>query len=157
MQTNNIESIFNYQVLSEKLASAGQPERDHFKQIQSAGYQVVINLAMPDSGHAIPDEASLVEGLGMEYLAIPVVWSAPQPANLAAFFQAMDDRQEQKVFVHCAMNFRASTFIFLYRVLRQHTPLEEARQTMLEMWEPDDTWQNFIDSALAKSAGTQTS
>jgi len=157
MQTNNIESIFNYQVLSEKLASAGQPERDKFKQIQSAGYQVVINLAMPDSGHAIPDEASLVEGLGMEYIAIPVVWTAPQLADLTAFFQAMDKRWDQKVFVHCAMNFRASAFIFLYRVLRQQEAPEIAREDMLEIWEPDEIWQKFINAALEKSAGIQAS
>ena len=110
---------------------------------------------MPDSDHAIPDEASLVEVLGMEYIHIPVVWSAPQPGDLAAFFTVMDRLQKKKVFVHCAMNFRASAFVFLYRVLRQAVPLETAHQSMLDIWEPNETWQGFIDRSLAKSAGLQ--
>ena len=150
MENNALGSIFNYLTISEQLASAGQPDLQHFNAIQSAGYQVVINLAMPDSDHAIPEEASLVEGLGMEYIYIPVVWTSPQPENLADFFTALDARQENKVFVHCAMNFRASAFVFLYRVLRQAVPLQIARQSMLEIWEPNETWQAFIEQSLAK-------
>jgi protein tyrosine phosphatase (PTP) superfamily phosphohydrolase (DUF442 family) len=87
----------------------------------------------------------------MEYVYIPVVWTAPQPADLSAFFKAMDERQDKKVFVHCAMNFRASAFVFLYRVLRQAVPLETAKQSMLEIWQPDETWQEFIDNSLDQS------
>jgi protein tyrosine phosphatase (PTP) superfamily phosphohydrolase (DUF442 family) len=151
MQNSELDAIYNYLAISERLASAGQPERQQFNQIQSSGYQVVINLAMPDSDHAIPDEADVVEGLGMEYVYIPVVWTAPQPADLSAFFKAMDERQDKKVFVHCAMNFRASAFVFLYRVLRQAVPLETAQQNMLEIWQPDETWQEFIDNSLDQS------
>ena len=149
MQNIGLDNIFNYLPISDRLASAGQPDRRQFSQIQSAGYQVVINLALPDSDHAIPEEAALVAGLGMEYVYIPVIWTAPQPSDLTDFFKAMDERQEKKVFVHCAMNFRASAFVFLYRVLRQSVPIEIARQNMSEIWQPNETWQQFIDNALA--------
>jgi hypothetical protein len=45
---------------------------------------------------------------------------------------------------------RVSAFMFLYRVLRQDVPLEEARATMNQLWEPNATWQKFIDAALAR-------
>ncbi|MDR3576915.1 MAG: protein tyrosine phosphatase family protein [Anaerolineaceae bacterium] len=154
MQNNNLQDIYNFRPISAVLGSAGQPERDQFAAIQSAGYQVVINLAMPDSTRAIPEEASLVREQGLEYVYIPVVWVEPQPSDLAAFFRAMDERQDKKIFVHCAMNFRASAFVFLYRVMRQGVPLETARQDMLEIWEPNDIWQRFINGALAHSAGS---
>jgi hypothetical protein len=35
-------------------------------------------------------------------------------------------------------------------VLWQGMPLEEARATMRQIWEPNAIWQKFIDAALAR-------
>jgi protein tyrosine phosphatase (PTP) superfamily phosphohydrolase (DUF442 family) len=86
----------------------------------------------------------------MEYIHIPVVWDNPTEADLACFFETMDATQDKKRFVHCIANMRVSAFMFLYRVLRQGLPLEEARATMRQIWEPNPIWQKFIDAALAR-------
>ncbi|RPJ49750.1 MAG: phosphatase [Chloroflexi bacterium] len=141
-----LQDITNYLEISPLLGTAGQPAREQFTAIKEAGYDVVINL-LP-SPNTLPDEQALVTGLGLDYINIPVIWQQPTPANLDDFFQAMRANQGRKVFVHCAMNMRVSAFVYLYRVLVQGEPAETAKRSLKEIWEPDSTWQAFIDSRM---------
>jgi len=45
-----------------------------------------------------------------------------------------------------------SAFVMLYRVLRQGVPVAEADATMRHIWEPNPTWQAFIEQHLAQGA-----
>jgi protein tyrosine phosphatase (PTP) superfamily phosphohydrolase (DUF442 family) len=150
--TPELAAIQGFRAISPLLLTAGQPLPGQFEAIRAAGCQVVINLATPVSSDFLPDEAQRVTALGLDYLAIPVEWLAPQPADLQAFFQVMQRYQGQRVFVHCARNMRVSAFVFLYRVLQ----LKEARticQVDLDaLWQPNPVWQAFIDAQLAARA-----
>jgi SAM-dependent methyltransferase/protein tyrosine phosphatase (PTP) superfamily phosphohydrolase (DUF442 family) len=150
MSPQNMDDICNYLRISESLGTAGQPTSDQFADIRAVGYEVVINLAMPTSTNALPNERELVTGLGMDYLHIPVVWEAPTLSDLARFFQAMDENWHRRVFVHCALNMRVSVFVLLYRILRLGVPLEIASEALERIWHPNPVWQAFIDEALAK-------
>ena len=145
-----LQKIRNYLRISDTLATAGQPRAEEFAAIRDAGYQVAINLAVSTSTNALPNEGDIVAELGMDYVHIPVVWKNPTSADLERFFAAMDRYQGQKVFVHCGMNMRVSSFILLYRVIRQGVPLETAKEALSKIWEPDTTWQWFIDDSLAR-------
>jgi protein tyrosine phosphatase (PTP) superfamily phosphohydrolase (DUF442 family) len=147
----DVKTILNFLEISDTLGTAGQPAAGQFAAIREAGYEVVINLAMPASSNAVADEAERVRALGMEYVPIPVVWESPQPEDLDAFFKAMDRHAGQRVFVHCAMNMRVSAFVLLYRVIRQGVPLEVAREAMRKIWEPNETWARFIGEALGRN------
>ena len=140
-----ISVIQNFLEITPRLLTAGQPFEDQFPPIQAAGVQTVINLAHEDSWDYIPEERQIVEGLGMAYIHIPVVWESPQPADLQAFFAAMRPLRDQTVFVHCARNMRVSAFIYLYRVLRLSEPRETALADLERIWQPDPVWQVFID------------
>jgi protein tyrosine phosphatase (PTP) superfamily phosphohydrolase (DUF442 family) len=144
-----LTAIFNYRRLSERLATSGQPGEAELGAIARAGFEVVINLALHDCEGAPPDERRTVEGLGMTYEHIPVVWQHPAPADLEAFFSAMDRHAGRAVYVHCAANLRVSAFMLLYRVIRLGWRLEDALPDLQAIWQPDDTWQAFIDAALA--------
>ncbi len=144
-----MEQILNFLPISTHLGTAGQPTPEQFATIRAAGYEVVINLAMPTSTNALPKEAALVREQGMEYVHIPVVWEAPTLTDLERFLAVMDRLQGKKVLVHCALNMRVSCFVLLYRVLRQGVPLDEARETMLTIWQPDLVWQSYIERCLA--------
>lgn len=84
--TEPLTTIHNFRAISETLATAGQPTAEQLAAIASAGYGVVINLALPTSDRALPNEEAIVTGLGMDYVAIPVVWEEPTLADLAQFF-----------------------------------------------------------------------
>jgi protein tyrosine phosphatase (PTP) superfamily phosphohydrolase (DUF442 family) len=145
-----MQEILNYLLISETLGTAGQPAHGQFAAIQAAGYQLVVNLAMPGSTNFLPDEGDLVAAQGMAYVHIPVVWESPTAEDLERFFAVLDQNRDRKVLVHCAMNMRVSCFVFLYRVLRLGVSRETAWHDVLAIWEPNATWQRFIDAALAR-------
>jgi protein tyrosine phosphatase (PTP) superfamily phosphohydrolase (DUF442 family) len=148
-----MEGILNFRRLSDTLGTAGQPKPEQFSTIRAAGYEVVINLAVPDSPRALPDERERVQALGMEYVHIPVVWESPTPEDVEQFFAAMDRNRGRRVFVHCALNMRVSCFVFLYRVLRLDVPVEKAWQDVLAIWEPDERWRAFVKKELSDKGG----
>jgi protein tyrosine phosphatase (PTP) superfamily phosphohydrolase (DUF442 family) len=145
-----VNQVRNYLSIG-RIGTAGQPTAEQFAPIKAAGYQVVVNLALPDSTYALPDEARLVVEQGMEYVHIPVIWESPTSQDLDQFFAVMEARQAEKVFVHCALNWRASAFVFLYRVIRQGIPLAEARKALLQIWKPNPVWHRFISDSLARA------
>jgi protein tyrosine phosphatase (PTP) superfamily phosphohydrolase (DUF442 family) len=150
MSERQAQEILNFSQVSNAIGTGGQPTKEQFSGIKAAGYEVVVNLAMPDSPDALADEAKLVTRQGMVYVHIPVAWEAPTAGDLERFFALMDRNQGKKVFVHCVVNKRVSAFVFLYRVIRQGVPLEMAREALRRIWEPNPVWQNFIDESLAR-------
>jgi len=155
--TAALTDIYNFLSIDERWATAGQPTVEQFAAIKAAGYEVIINLGMPDSPRAVVNEAEVVVAQGIDYVAIPVVWEAPTAADLAAFFAAMSANQAKKRFVHCIANMRVSAFTFLYRVLVLGVPVDAARQRLHQIWEPNPIWRQFIDEQLAKHAAKLSS
>lgn len=149
MTADALQDIRNYLALSPTLGTAGQPTAEQFKAVADAGYAVVVNLALSTSDHAIPNEAELVKSLGMTHFHIPVVWEAPTLADLEIFFKVMDRNRDLQVFVHCALNMRVSAFVYLYRVLRLGIDPDVAIADLHRIWQPNPTWQAFIDQSLA--------
>ena len=145
-----MKDIYNYWFYHDKLSNSGMPTAEQMKTIAEAGVNVVINLALKTSQGALENEDTLVQSLGMEYIHIPVEWSEPTRQNLDDFFNALDAHKEEKVFVHCQANYRASSFIMLYRVDRLGWKKEEAIPVMERMWNPEDfpVWQKFLDDNL---------
>ena len=150
MVSSGVEAILNFLPISDAIGTAGQPTAEQFAAIRTADYDIVVNLALPNSTNALPNEWELVTELCMTYVLIPVQWEHPTQVDLQQFFGIMDGFLGKRIFVHCVMNMRVSAFMLLYRVLRLRVPLETARQDMLRIWEPNETWQQFIDDALAQ-------
>jgi protein tyrosine phosphatase (PTP) superfamily phosphohydrolase (DUF442 family) len=145
-----LNGIVNYLKISERLGTGGQPSAEQFSEIKAAGYEVVVNLAMPDSTNALPNEAELVCEQGMEYVHIPVVWEDPQDKDLDRFLQTMARNRRRKVFVHCVVNWRVSCFVYLYRVIEQGVARKVAEQSLLEIWKPEPVWHSFIERSLVR-------
>jgi len=103
---------------------------------------------LDESPGAITDEGEVVTSLGMKYIHIPVIWESPQISDLEQFFTSMQKVKGLKVFVHCVLNMRVSVFVYLYRVIYLKEDPEVAFQDLLEIWHPDNTWQELIDTAL---------
>lgn len=157
MTSSPLANIYNVLQLADNLGTSGQPTSAQLAAIKEAGYEVVINLATGTTPRDLPHEADVVAAQEMEYIHIPVVWDNPTEADLTRFFEVMDATKEKKRFVHCIANMRVSAFMFLYHVLRQGMPLEAARATMRQIWEPNAIWQKFIDEALAQGQSQQQS
>jgi len=141
----DLDSIYNFLMLSPSVATAGQPTEDELAAVKAAGFEAVINLLPTTSPNALPEEEKIVSGLGLEYVHIPVEWGNPTAADAERFFDALDAHAGRRVFVHCAANMRVSAFLYLYRTVRQHVPPVEAAEDLHRIWTPSETWQRFID------------
>jgi len=144
--------IYNFRSVTTRLWTAGQPTEKQLHHVREAGFDAVINLALPTSDNAIPNEGSIVTGLGMAYIHIPVDFKAPTSHDFRAFCGVMDALVDRRVFVHCAANMRVSAFMFLYRVLRNDVPVPEAERDLHAIWQPDEVWSRFIHDQLRSSA-----
>jgi uncharacterized protein (TIGR01244 family) len=148
----SLAAIYNYRAVDEWLGTSGQPSEAQLAGIAQAGFKTVINLALHDDPrYSLPDEAGAVQSLGLNYVHIPVQFAAPTEADLLAFFDAMDARRGEKVWVHCAANMRVSAFVGLYRVLRQGWPRDKSFELLRGPWEPNEVWAAFIEQMLAKN------
>ncbi|HEX3800965.1 MAG TPA: protein tyrosine phosphatase family protein [Verrucomicrobiae bacterium] len=107
-----LQAIRAFRQIGDRLGTSGQPTPAQLPLIRDAGFRAVINLALPTSDNAIPEEGSLVTRLGLAYVHLPVDFSSPTPHDFRAFTQIMDAFADRPVFVHCAANLRVSAFIF---------------------------------------------
>jgi len=146
---DNLAQIRNYHALDERLASSGQPEPEQFQLIADAGYDIVVNLALPTSDNAIAQEGSLVSALGLSYVQIPVRWDAPSISDVLLFCALMQAVGDKKVWVHCAFNMRVSCFLYLYRRHLLKMPEPQARFPLSEIWEPEGVWRDLVNNVNA--------
>ncbi len=142
---NSLDDISNYMQISKNLACSGQPTETQFPLIQQAGYSVVINLATNDFIECpVDNEAEIVDQLGMKYCPIPVDFFKPQKRDFDTFVQAMNELKDERIWVHCFMNARASAFIYKYRCSVLGENPEDALWDLREIWEPMGVWKKFV-------------
>jgi protein tyrosine phosphatase (PTP) superfamily phosphohydrolase (DUF442 family) len=143
-----LTEVFNFRAYDRSFASAGQPTREQFQAIRDAGFERVVYIAFTNSGKAIPDEDVIVKDLGMRYLQIPVDWEQPLPADFVSFAAFMQQAPDSRTLLHCQVNARASAFSFLYRVIHLDVPVAAAKADMNTVWQPNETWRDFIFTVL---------
>jgi protein tyrosine phosphatase (PTP) superfamily phosphohydrolase (DUF442 family) len=133
----------------EGLASSAQPDARWLAGVKERGYDLVINLAPPQSQGSIANEGGIVGSKGVVYLNIPVEFGAPTAENFRVFSEAMKASRGKNVFVHCQVNMRGSAFVFLYRVIYEDAPVSQAIAQLTGVWKPDKVWMKFIQDTLA--------
>ena len=149
LEKYNLKSILNFFPITETVGTAGQPTKAQFSDIKNANFSVVVNLNMPNSENALQEEEIIVSSLGMRYFHIPVPWDAPSVSHVKQFFEVMDTTEAvgDKVFVHCAANYRVSAFMYKYLTLRKNISPTEATSPVLKNWLPkmNEEWKSVIE------------
>ena len=143
-----LRELTNYREYSPLLSSSGQPSEAQLQAVRDAGFERVVFLAFSDSEGSVPGEDAMVRKLGMEYAHIPVDWDKPRADDFYMFAGLMNGGVKKKTLVHCQVNFRASTFSFLYRVLHEGVPVDAAKDDLNGVWVPNDTWRELIFEVL---------
>src|ERR1051326_9086052 len=144
----SLSEISNFRAIGERLGTSGQPTADQFRTLREAGFETVINLALPTSDNALANEGSIVTGLSMTYVHIPVDFTAPTSADFRTFCRMMAAFDDRRIFVHCAANKRVSVFVFLYRVLYERVGIVDAEGDLRAIWQPNAVWSQFIQDQL---------
>ena len=134
----------NYIPITERVASSGQPTPLQIEAIAVGGYRHIINLAMHDSSDALFEEGGLVSEVGMNYFHIPVPFDAPSIEHLRLFLNLLEMTKEDKVWVHCAYNWRASAFLSHYQRIVLKRSEDDLKMAVLEQWQMEDVWKDFL-------------
>lgn len=144
---DTLAGIYNAHRVSERVFTSGQPTEVQFHAIRDAGYEAVINLAPHDAENALPDEASLVTALGLDYIHIPVDFSRPTEKDFQQFVSAMSACSGARLWIHCAANMRVSAFMYRYRCDIEGMDRQQARNDLRRVWEPFGVWKKFVSGA----------
>jgi protein tyrosine phosphatase (PTP) superfamily phosphohydrolase (DUF442 family) len=146
-----LQDISNYREYSPLFSSSGQPTKKQLDVLRDNGFERIIYIAFTNSGNAFADEDQVVKKLGMDYVQIPVDWENPTLSDFYAFAGSMQTGPKKRTLLHCQVNYRASAFSFLYRVIYQDVPVADAKRDMNSVWQPDETWRRFIFEVLEEN------
>ena len=120
-----MNKILNYIKINELISTSGQPKIEELELIANEGFEVVINLALYSSSSAIKSENEIVTNLNMSYIHIPVDFEKPKISDLKLFLNILQALGANKVWIHCAKNYRVSAFMYVYHKYILRTPFEE--------------------------------
>ena len=140
----SLHDINNFRFVSDKFASAGMIDLKQYSHIKEYGFKHVINLI---PGMQLKERRH-VESLDMSYTQIPVDWGNPTLADFEKFVELMKSYGDEKVFVHCQLNWRASSFVYLYRVTQLGIDAKDAKTDLEAIWKPHDGWDKYIESVI---------
>src|SRR5687767_1253377 len=101
--------------ISPRLVTSGQPTAENLANLKTMGFEAVIYLAPPTVQDAVRDEPLIVTRQGLTYVNIPIRFDHPTEADFETFAGVLTGLGSRKVLVHCQINLRASSLVFLYR------------------------------------------
>ncbi len=137
--------VMNFHRIDDSLASGGHFTDGGLGKIQAQGVELIIDLRPePPEG-----QRKRVQAAGIEWAHVPMEWKAPKAEDFEKFAQVLKANPDAHILIQCAANYRASSMTFLHRVIHLGEPPEQAREALLSVWEPNETWQAYIDKILA--------
>ena len=139
-----MKSILNYIQIDDNISTSGQPAKKEFKLISKNKFDVVINLALHNSNNALKNEDKIVSKNNMIYIHIPISWEKPEIDRLDLFCSTLEvlQKENKKIFIHCAKNYRVSIFMYHYKkvILKD----KNAKLILPDGFEPNKTWKKII-------------
>ncbi len=152
-----VESIYNYVLLADNMATSGQPTEEELFFIVNSGYEIVVNLGLDDTEYSLKNEASFFNERKIQYFHIPVIFQEPKENDLSQFIETLEKYREKRIFIHCAANKRVSVFIALYRIMKLGWQESKALSDINLIWEPNGVWQSFINHQLTNNRSVSDS
>jgi len=137
----SLVDIKNFRSLSPTFASAGMPNSTDLTLLKQSNYQHIINLIPGD----FSEEQRQIRTLEMSFDQISVDWHEPKLEDFEKFVKLMDKYEQDKVLVHCRLNYRASAFAYLYQTTQLGIDEAIAKRKMISVWQPEGTWLDYIE------------
>lgn len=106
------------------VTTAGQPDAEAFKVFAEAGYVAVIDIRTAGEDRGL-DEAAVVQGLGMDYLQMPVAGRDGITFENAQKLEQLIGLYDEPVLVHCGSANRVGA-LFALNVYRETGDVNKA-------------------------------
>ena len=97
---------------SDGFVASGQPNEAVLKNFADAGYGTIVDLRMPDEDRGM-DEKTVIEGLGMTYVTLPIGSAEDLSFENAAKLDEIMSGLDGPAVVHCASGNRVGALIAL--------------------------------------------
>jgi len=94
------------------ITTAGQPNAAQLEAVAAAGFKAVIDLRGPNEARGM-DEPAVVEGLGMNYVSLPVAGADGVTYANASALDKLLAKLEGPVLIHCSTGNRAGALLAL--------------------------------------------
>ena len=140
----------NVVVISPSLVTSGQPTAAGLAELKALGFEAVISLAPPTVHDAVRDEELIVTRQGITFINIPINFEHPTEADFETFSARLQELGKRKVLVHCQVNLRASSMVFLYRTVTLKEDPRIAYEAVAGVWAPSGPWRRLIEDQLRK-------
>jgi tyrosine-protein phosphatase SIW14 len=130
----------NFYKVDDHVYRGGQPTDDGFKDLAKLGIKTVIDLREIGE-HSQAQEETMVTGLEMRYLSVPMKgMSTPNDKQVADVLALLNDSSSGPVFVHCKRGAdRTGMVIAIYRMSHDHwankAALSEAKSDGMSFFE----------------------
>lgn len=100
------------------LMCGGATTDEAFPALRKEGFAAVINLRQPEEpGVDIARSRQAAEAAGLKYVHVPVRGAGPEPASVEAFLAAVQDPENQPMYIHCGTANRVGAMWLIKRVL----------------------------------------
>src|SRR5262245_39563375 len=135
--------------VDERVATGGQPTESAFAKLAANGYRAVLSLRTASEGIDLKHEQETVEKAGMRFVNVPVVSSAPKPEQVDAFINAVKDKANQPMLIHCGSANRVGAFWMIYRVVDQGWPEDKALDEAIKIGLTSPVLKTFAHEYIA--------
>ncbi len=146
----SVDQGYNFRSIDEAVDTSGLLSEEQLLELRTSGYEAVINLLPHDNQHAIENEENIVTSQGVDYLYVPVDFSAPTEQDYAEFVKTMTSCQGKRVLIHCAANYRVSAFYAMYAYEHLGWSATRCREHIASIWQPENNppWEQFISKVV---------
>ncbi|MBK6294735.1 MAG: protein tyrosine phosphatase family protein [Rhodoferax sp.] len=138
----------NVVTITPALVTAGQPSAESLAGLSAQGFEAVVYLAPPTVSDAVRDEAAIVGRQGLVFVNIPIKFDNPSAKDFETFAAVLGALSGRKILVHCQVNLRASSMVFLYRAITAKEDPAAAYQAVAQVWAPHGAWKQLIQTQL---------
>jgi protein tyrosine phosphatase (PTP) superfamily phosphohydrolase (DUF442 family) len=150
-QAQTSRGMQNVVEITPQLTTSGQPNAEALGTLRDQGYEAVIYLAPPTVGDAVREEAYIIGRQGLIFVNIPIKFDNPTEKDFEAFVAVLNALAGKKVLVHCQVNMRASSMVFLYRTIVGKESPDNAYKAVTKIWVPHGPWKKLILEQLQKN------
>jgi protein tyrosine phosphatase (PTP) superfamily phosphohydrolase (DUF442 family) len=136
--------------ISPRLVTSGQPSAEMLANLKAQGFDAVVYLAPPTVMDAVRDEPLIVARQGLTFINIPIQFDHPTESDFETFAGVLRGLSDRKVLVHCQINLRASSMVFLYRTVVLKEDPRQAYEAVSKVWSPTGPWRKLLEEQLRK-------
>jgi uncharacterized protein (TIGR01244 family) len=128
VKQQELAGVQRYSRVDATVGCGGQTDPSAMAALKKEGYVAVINLRMAtEQGAQIEESRAAAQNAGLKYIHLPFDGASPDPKIVSAFLDAVADKRNQPVYIHCGTANRVGAVWMIKRALQDGWPLEKAQ------------------------------